>query len=37
MTTFEGILDALSRGVKFYSLHCNMQPDAARIAYEGMR
>ena len=29
-------LDALSRGVKFYSLHCNMQPEAARIAYEGM-
>lgn len=31
------LLDGLSRHVKFYSLHCNMQPDAARIAYEGMR
>ena len=31
------LLDALSQGVKFYSLHCNMQPEAARIAYEGMR
>lgn len=30
------LLDALSHSVKFYSLHCNMQPDAARIAYEGM-
>ncbi len=30
-------LDALSHSIKFYSLHCNMQPEAARIAYEGMR
>lgn len=31
------LLDQLSHHVKFYSLHCNMQPDAARIAYEGMK
>ena len=31
------LLDALSHSVKFYSLQCNMQPEAARIAYEGMR
>lgn len=31
------LLDALSHSIKFYSLHCNMQPEAARIAYEGMR
>ena len=31
------MLDALSQSVKFYSLHCNMQPEAARVAYEGMR
>lgn len=31
------LLDKLSRQVSFYSLHCNMQPEAARIAYEGMR
>lgn len=31
------LLDALSHSVRFYSLHCNMQPEAARIAYEGMR
>lgn len=30
------LLNKLSKSVKFYSLHCNMQPDAARIAYEGM-
>lgn len=31
------LFDALSQRVKFYSLHCNMQPDAARIAYEGIQ
>lgn len=31
------LLDALSQRVRFYSLHCNMKPDAARVAYEGMR
>ncbi len=31
------LLDALSQRVKFFSLHCNMQPEAARIAYEGIQ
>lgn len=31
------LLDALSKQVKFYSLHCNMEPEAAQVAYEGMR
>lgn len=31
------LIDGLSKHVRFYSLHCNMQPDAALIAYEGMR
>lgn len=30
------LLDAMSHQVKFYSLHCNMKTEAARIAYEGM-
>ncbi len=30
------LLDALSQEARFYRLHCNMQPEAARIAYEGM-
>ena len=30
------LLDALSQHVSFYSLHCNMEPDAARVAYEGI-
>lgn len=31
------LLDAMSKQVKFYSLHCNMEPEAAQVAYEGMR
>lgn len=31
------LLNALSQQVKFYSLHCNMEPEAAQVAYEGMR
>ena len=30
------LVDALSRSVPLYSLHCNMQPEAALISYEGM-
>jgi len=30
------LLDTLSHNVRFYSLHCNMQPEAAKVAYEGM-
>jgi hypothetical protein len=31
------LLDRLQEKVKFYHLGCNMQPEAARIAYEGMK
>lgn len=31
------LLDKLSSKTKLYSLHCNMQLEAARIAYEGMQ
>ncbi|MBQ5951448.1 MAG: hypothetical protein IJL66_04830 [Lachnospiraceae bacterium] len=31
------ILDLLSRRVPLYRLQCTMDPDAARVAYEGMR
>jgi hypothetical protein len=30
------IIDKLTQRVKFYRLHCNMSPDAAKIAYEAM-
>lgn len=29
-------LDRMGRVVNFYRLHCNMEPDAARVSYEGM-
>lgn len=31
------LMDGLLRSVPFYRLGCNMEPDAARVAYEGMR
>ena len=31
------LLDRLSSAVPFYQLYCNLDPDAARVAYEGMR
>lgn len=31
------LLSLLSQKVRFYRLHCNMKPDAARVAYEGMQ
>lgn len=30
------ILDTISQQVKFYELHCNMEPEAARISFEGI-
>ena len=30
------LLAELSKKVEFYSLHCNMDPDAAQVAYDGM-
>jgi len=31
------LLDRLAKGTKFYRLKCNMQPEAARVSYEGMQ
>lgn len=31
------ILDQLTNAVSFYRLHCNLDPSAARVAYEGMQ
>lgn len=31
------LLDGLKEHIKFYRLGCNMQPEAARVAYEGMK
>lgn len=31
------LIDKLSNGVEFYSLHCTMNMEAAKVAYEGMR
>ena len=31
------ILDRLTDAVSFYLLHCNLDPSAARVAYEGMK
>ena len=30
------LLQALTARVKLYELTCNMEPDAARVAFEGM-
>lgn len=30
------LIDAMSKKLKFYSLHCNMEEDAAQVAYDGM-
>ena len=31
------LLDVFERGVKLYAMRCNLDPAAARVAYEGMR
>ena len=31
------LLDGLTKHVKFYNLHCNMEDEAAKIAFEGMQ
>lgn len=31
-----GLLSQLSKQVSFYQLHCNMDPEAAQVAYDGM-
>ena len=30
------LVDKLSKEVELYRLHCNMAPEAAKIAFEGM-
>ena len=34
--TLLSLLDQLTASVRFYRLHCNLDPSAARVAYEGM-
>ena len=36
MPQYMELLDQLSAGVKFYRLECNMDPEAALVAFEGM-
>ena len=36
MTQTMALVQALTKRVKFYELACNMDPDAARVAFEGM-
>ena len=36
MPLYLDLMDHLSKGVRFYELHCNMDPEAARVSYEGM-
>ena len=31
------LIDKLQKNVRFYRLGCNMEPDAAQVAYEGMK
>ena len=31
------LIDRLTQNTGLYSLHCNMEPEAARVAYEGMK
>ena len=31
------LLERLSKNVKLYRLGCNMEPEAAKIAYQGMQ
>ena len=37
LAQYMNLLDRLSVGVAFYSLSCNMSPEAAMVAYEAMR
>ena len=31
------LMDKLATGTKFYNLWCNMTPEAAEVAFEGMK
>ena len=37
MPKYMELLDSVAKGVKFYKLACNMDPEAARVAFEGMK
>ena len=37
MPKYMDLIDGLSRNVKFYRMGCNMELDAARLAFETMR
>ncbi len=37
MLKYMELMDAVTKHVRFYELHCNMEPDAARVAFEGMQ
>ena len=37
MSKYLSIIDGLSKEVSFYRLKCNMEPDAALVAYQGMQ
>ena len=36
MPKYMELLDGITKGVKFYRLACNMNPEAARVSFEGM-
>ena len=37
LATFMGMMDKIVKNVPFYNLYCNMEDDAARVAYNGMK
>ena len=37
MLKYMELMDAVTKHVKFYELHCNMEPEAAQVAFEGMQ
>lgn len=37
MMTYMSVIDRLTKNLKFYRLKCNLDPEAAKVAYEGMR
>lgn len=37
MMLYMDLIDQLSKKTEFYRMHCNLDPDAARVAYEAMR
>lgn len=37
MLKYMDLIDAVTKDVKFYELHCNMEQEAAQVAYDGMQ